>query len=406
MSALSVNPTFPIFTDIDGQPLENGYVYVGAANLDPQGNPINVYWDAALTQLAVQPIRTRGGYPVNSGTPARLYVNSDYSIRVMNKNGSTIYSAPAATERINAALISNIDAAQVTYTPAGTGAIATTVQTRLRSYEAATGAGLIGVADAGGFYNGNTVEAVLQEILGGVPVAGALHNSRIGIVAGAIRQDSTDRTKWYYINDANHIPVGVSGAYATASGSEITITYDTTYSRVISFIAAPDETFANAIGATVGASVGLGASVVKVGANFGGGFTVEYDGTNWIITNGTGQNINPTVSSYTNGTLAITHGYCRGIGANVTPWSKNGAVINPYMPLIKNFGNGSIELQFVDTSTGNIVTSATPSTRMKAIVYKNNNTGLFVDGTNGSDYINGIDPATSANIWFFGVFEK
>jgi hypothetical protein len=84
MSALSIQPTYPIFTDIDGQPLEAGYVWIGTANLDPQTNPINVYWDAALTILAPQPIRTLAGYPSNSGTPARLYVNSDYSIRFMN----------------------------------------------------------------------------------------------------------------------------------------------------------------------------------------------------------------------------------------------------------------------------------------------------------------------------------
>lgn len=93
MSALTVNPPFPIFTDIDGQPLENGYIWIGTANLNPQTNPINVYWDAALTISATQPIRTLGGYPSNSGTPARLYVNADYSIRVMNRNGSTIYSS-------------------------------------------------------------------------------------------------------------------------------------------------------------------------------------------------------------------------------------------------------------------------------------------------------------------------
>ena len=93
MSALSIQPTYPIFPDIDGQPLENGYVWIGAANLDPQGNPIAIYWDGALTQLAVQPIRTLGGYLMNSGTPARLYSNADYSIRVMNKNGSTIYTS-------------------------------------------------------------------------------------------------------------------------------------------------------------------------------------------------------------------------------------------------------------------------------------------------------------------------
>lgn len=93
MSALSIQPVYPIFTDIDGQPLENGYVWIGAANLDPQTNPINVYWDAALTLTAVQPIRTLNGYPANNGTPARLYVNSDYSIRVMNKNGSVVYTS-------------------------------------------------------------------------------------------------------------------------------------------------------------------------------------------------------------------------------------------------------------------------------------------------------------------------
>lgn len=93
MPALEIQQPFPIFTDIDGQPLEDGYIWIGAANLDPQTNPINVYWDAALTLPAGQPIRTLAGYPANNGTPARLYVNSDYSIRVMNKNGSVVYTS-------------------------------------------------------------------------------------------------------------------------------------------------------------------------------------------------------------------------------------------------------------------------------------------------------------------------
>jgi hypothetical protein len=134
MSVLSIQPTYPIFTDSDGQPLENGYVWIGAVNLDPQVNPINVYWDADLTILAAQPIRTLAGYPSNSGTPARLYVNGDYSIRVMDKKGSMVYSAPSATERYDGGVISNINASQVLYDPAGTGAVQTTVQTKLREY--------------------------------------------------------------------------------------------------------------------------------------------------------------------------------------------------------------------------------------------------------------------------------
>jgi hypothetical protein len=124
MSALSIQPTFPIFTDIDGQPLDSGYVFIGTANLNPIGNPINVFFDAALTQPAVQPIRTISGYPSNAGTPARLYVNSDYSIQVQNKNGTLVYSAPEATEIYSSDLI--------TFVQSGAGAVERTIQARER----------------------------------------------------------------------------------------------------------------------------------------------------------------------------------------------------------------------------------------------------------------------------------
>lgn len=124
MSALSIQPTFPIFTETDGLPLENGYIWIGTANLDPQGNPINVYWDAALTIAAPQPIRTINGYPSRNGTPGRLYVNSDYSIRVQNSKGSLVYSAPEATERISSNLVS--------FQQAGTGAVIRDAQGKMR----------------------------------------------------------------------------------------------------------------------------------------------------------------------------------------------------------------------------------------------------------------------------------
>jgi polygalacturonase len=136
MSVLSVQPTFPIFTEADGQPLENGYIWIGTANLDPQVNPISVYWDAALTQPAVQPIRTINGYPAKSGSPGRLYVNSDYSIRVQNKNGSAIYSAPASTDKYSSELI--------TFLPAGTGAVVRTVQDKLRETVSVKDFGAVG----------------------------------------------------------------------------------------------------------------------------------------------------------------------------------------------------------------------------------------------------------------------
>lgn len=132
MTTNSVSAPFPIFTDTDGDPLDLGYVYIGQPNLDAQTSPKSAYWDAALTILAAQPIRTRGGYPVNNGTPARIYVDGDYSIKVNNRNGTLIYNAPTRTNRIDASSVAGISSDMVAYTPAGTGAVATTVQSKLQ----------------------------------------------------------------------------------------------------------------------------------------------------------------------------------------------------------------------------------------------------------------------------------
>lgn len=93
MSTIEVQPPYPAFAGADGQPLENGYIWIGTANLSPQVNPIAVYWDAALSIAAPQPIRTLNGYPSRSGTPARFYVASNYSIQVLDSKGSVVYAS-------------------------------------------------------------------------------------------------------------------------------------------------------------------------------------------------------------------------------------------------------------------------------------------------------------------------
>ena len=93
MSALSIQPPYPAFAGADGQPLENGYIWVGTVNLNPQVNQIAVYWDSALTIAAVQPIRTLNGYPVYQGTPSRFYAASDYSIQVLDSKGTVVYTS-------------------------------------------------------------------------------------------------------------------------------------------------------------------------------------------------------------------------------------------------------------------------------------------------------------------------
>ncbi len=127
MSALSIEPTYPTFTDSDGSPLDDGYVWIGTAgSATPIANPQTAYWDAALTQVVTQPVRTRGGYPLNAGAVGRLYVNGDYSILVRNRNGYDLYSATNATERISSEL--------VTFLQAGANAVPRTAQSKMRDF--------------------------------------------------------------------------------------------------------------------------------------------------------------------------------------------------------------------------------------------------------------------------------
>lgn len=98
MSALSIQVPFPVFQDRDGQPLDNGYIWIGEPNLPPQTNPVNVYFDDALTILAPQPLRTINGYISNSGSPAQVYIDGvNFSILVQDNKGSMVYNFPEGT---------------------------------------------------------------------------------------------------------------------------------------------------------------------------------------------------------------------------------------------------------------------------------------------------------------------
>ena len=90
--ATLINSPFPVFTDTDGLPLENGYINIGVAGLNPLSNPRQAYWDEALTMPATN-IRTSRGYPSRNGAVGFLYTApGDFSILVRNKNGVVILS--------------------------------------------------------------------------------------------------------------------------------------------------------------------------------------------------------------------------------------------------------------------------------------------------------------------------
>jgi hypothetical protein len=82
---------YETFTDSGGNPLDNGYIFIGQYGLNPLSNPLQAYWDEDLSIPAVS-IRTSKGYPVYNGSPRRLYTAGSYSLLVQDRLGRTVYT--------------------------------------------------------------------------------------------------------------------------------------------------------------------------------------------------------------------------------------------------------------------------------------------------------------------------
>lgn len=83
---------YELFFDLDGSPLENGAVYVGEPNKNPEVYPVEVFGDLAGTIPMAQPLNTIGGYIARSGSPSLIFTNGAYSITVRNSQGELVYS--------------------------------------------------------------------------------------------------------------------------------------------------------------------------------------------------------------------------------------------------------------------------------------------------------------------------
>jgi hypothetical protein len=146
---LQIQSPFQQLFDTNGSPLDDGYVYIGTANANPETSPIAIYWDDAGTIPAAQPLRTLNGYIVRSGTPARVYTAlEDFSMTVKDKQGRVVFSVLDATSLSN--LQNNLAAsggsALVGFLQAGVDAQIRTVQSKLRD--------VISVKDFGAIGNG------------------------------------------------------------------------------------------------------------------------------------------------------------------------------------------------------------------------------------------------------------
>ena len=232
MAANAMSNPFPTFEDIDGDPLEAGYIYIGVAGLNAVTNPIQVYSDKALTVPVAQPIRTVGGYPQSGGAAIRMFVNvDDCSILVRNKNGTLIYSTLNQTEAVPASL--------VTFVQSGTGAVATTIQVKSR-------------------------ERVSLADFGGSPSASAAVNT-----AAFVNAKATGKAIW----------ISSPGTYAinelTLDGGDILIAED--YGVVLSYAGA-----GVAISITNGGNRVEGVTIVTTAAAAAG---IKINGSSNIISN-------------------------------------------------------------------------------------------------------------------------
>lgn len=149
---LPIETAFPLYVDLDGKPLDNGYIYFGQVDQNPITNPVTVYWDADGTQPAAQPIRTQDGYIVRNGTPANVFYSAAYSQLVQDKRNQQIYYAADSTDYSEAAYVqesieqfsSAIGSSLIGFTQSGMGATQRSVQSKLRDIVSVNDFGAIG----------------------------------------------------------------------------------------------------------------------------------------------------------------------------------------------------------------------------------------------------------------------
>lgn len=136
---LPVETPFKPYFDASGKSLDDGYVYFGKPNQNPLTEPVTVYWDAAGTQPAAQPLRTSNGYIMRAGTPANVFFDGSYSELVQDKHGRQVFYARTSDDFSIATVVqsfitnlaSAIGASLIGFLQAGVGAIKRTVQKKL-----------------------------------------------------------------------------------------------------------------------------------------------------------------------------------------------------------------------------------------------------------------------------------
>lgn len=228
----------------------------------------------------------------------------------------------------------------------------------------------------------NAINSILTNIdvgLNDLPEGTTFH-----ILAGTIRQDQTDASNWYWIDDTNHTKIGFDDLVTLNGTNYVRVTYDQTYDKVISLIATPDNELSANAQVSCGASVGLSYSDICLGTNHEVTGMIYYDGTNWIDSNG------GTVS-FSNGIVTLTPNpaliYYIPFGVKCETISRGYSTI----PNACALDNG-LRFRFYD-NTGVLTT---PAENMALKYYLGGSRALRLTEKLGA----------SSNIWILGIMAK
>jgi hypothetical protein len=173
---LPIESAFKVYADLNGNPLDDGYIYFGMPNQNPITAPVTVYWDPAGTQPAAQPLRTQNGYIIRSGTPANVFYSGTYSQIVNDKNGLQIYYARNSDDysisnsltSFITSLASSVGSSLVGFIQSGVGAVLRTVQAELRDRVTVKQFGAVGdgvTDDTASVPNASVVRGYAKEYL-------------------------------------------------------------------------------------------------------------------------------------------------------------------------------------------------------------------------------------------------
>lgn len=137
--------------DLNGLPLDNGKLWIGVANQDPEVSPVDTFWDEALTLPATQPLTLSAGYVVNAGVRAAVYVEEEtFSFRLRNKASIQVDYVPAVNDELAAlkstvaALATSTGSVNVGFLQGGTSARASDLQAKAREWVSLEDFGALG----------------------------------------------------------------------------------------------------------------------------------------------------------------------------------------------------------------------------------------------------------------------